>query len=198
VTDIEELFEQAVAQMPPSRLSAAQVYASGRARRRRRRGAAAGSAVSAGVAVLLVGIAAVTGGTPTVTSTPSGVVMWAGAADNSNLYLVTDKCAEPENEPSPLPSGYTIHNGFIRDPVTSSPTLQSLESPAADSSYPPMLAPSPVQRCDELFASRDGGRSWRSQGLLPGPLRHGSRWTGLGQRRQRGALVGGTQKRPTP
>jgi hypothetical protein len=97
--------------------------------------------------------------------------MWAGAGDNSHLYLVTNKCVEPHTErsPSPLPSGYTIRNDVIRDLATSSPALESPASPAADSSYP-LLAPSPVQFCDELFASQDGGRSWRSQGLLPGPL----------------------------
>src|SRR5258706_6673471 len=149
MTDIRELFEQAVTQAPPSRLSAAEIYHAGRRRWRRRRITGATAIVSTGIAVMLVGgvgVIAQTGDVPgprrsalgpTERSSPMGPLRWAGMADADHLFLIRATCTPDASQASPGPSA----------------------SPAP-----------PRPRCDEFLASDDGGVTWQSRGLLPETL----------------------------
>jgi hypothetical protein len=107
MTDIRDLFDEAVTGLRPSRLSADEIYQAGRDRWRRRWTAAAGAFVSVGVAVVLVGVVATSGGSNTVAppTLPPGTVRWAGLADAEHLYVAVNECgrgtvADPSRPPT--------------------------------------------------------------------------------------------------
>ena len=100
MTDIRELFDDAVADAPPSRLSAHEVFRTGRARPpaadRARRGLA-----GTGVAVLLAGVFALPGTRgPEVFGPAARGSYWAGMADRDHLFMIRNRCPNQYPEPS--------------------------------------------------------------------------------------------------
>jgi hypothetical protein len=137
MTRIQELFDEAVSSVPPSRLSADAVF--GAVRRRRRTTALVAASVVfvlAGVTTIVVGASLAPSdraNPPSGAATP-GPLVWAGRGDADHLYRVTNVCGEnpwlrPSNTPPPSPE----------------PTRPD---------------------CNLLWASADGGATWTQRGLM--------------------------------
>ena len=116
---IEELFRDAVADAPPTRLTADALYDAGRRRRAWFRGGLA----ALGVAVVgaLVGTAVVQPAGPNQSTfdNQTGPIAWAGAGDRDHLYLLRDDCA----------ASYRVE--FIKHPAA---TYDSPHCPQLDAS----------------------------------------------------------------
>src|SRR5215470_15969317 len=98
---IEQLFQDAVADAPPTRLTPGKLYEAGRRRRNWFRGglAALGLAVAGVVAgAVAVGTA---GPAPSTFDNQNGPIRWAGAGDKDHLFLLSNDClpAQRANHP---------------------------------------------------------------------------------------------------
>jgi hypothetical protein len=138
MTRIQELFDDAVSTVPPSRLTADAVL--GVARHRRR----TATAVAASVSLVLVGLTTIGIGmglagsdtaNPPSGAAPPGPLVWAGRGDADHLYRVTYICGENPLLPRP--------------------------------SDTPPPSPEPIRSdCNMLWASADGGATWIERGLM--------------------------------
>src|SRR5690242_6687643 len=113
MTQLPELFEQAVADTPPSRLSAHDVLTTVRFERRRR------AVLASATAAILVGLATVTGAMlvrntsiPPAGSAPPGMIVWAGRGDADHYYKVENICGyNPRFTPSATPPAGAVDLG---------------------------------------------------------------------------------------
>jgi BNR/Asp-box repeat len=89
---IEQLFQDAVADAPPTRLTPEKLYEAGRRRRTWFRGGLA--ALGVAVAAALVGTIVVNpaGSTPSTFDNQNGPIRWAGAGDKNHLFLLSNDC----------------------------------------------------------------------------------------------------------
>ncbi len=153
MTELPELFDEAVSAPPPSRLTAADIFGASRARRRR------SIAVAAGLVVVLGTLAAVTGlglagrhsANPPAGTAPPGPLVWAGRGDADHLYALINICGHnPRVDP-------TV-SGTVVDLGTDAPPGYT---PPPDPNATPS-GPAPI--CYRLLTSSDAGVSWVPRG----------------------------------
>ncbi|MGN9909744.1 hypothetical protein ACTMTJ_19545 [Phytohabitans sp. LJ34] len=167
MTELRELFEEAVGAPPPSHLTAGDVYKTGR-RRHRVRTALAAACAAAVAGVLLAGGGLLLPGRsgqdlpagdpptpPAVSGTP---VQWAGAADATHLYLARMGCATPSTScPKTISQLYGSGDGGRTWTRRGAP----LQAPRLAVVGPQTLLASVFTgRAQTLTASTDGARTW--------------------------------------
>ncbi len=154
MTALPDLFDEAVADAPPSRLTAMDVLTAARLRRRHRATVSASLVITVALATLAT--ANVVGRhspNPPTGAAPPAPLVWAGRADADHLYKVENICgANPLTDPSAVGSD----DGYSTD--SPAPSGQR-----ADPS--PMIGPN----CNRLLASSDGGATWSARADMQTP-----------------------------
>jgi hypothetical protein len=104
VTEIRELFDEAVSAPPPSRLTADSVYRVARTQRLRAVAAMVSLVVAVAGGITVAGaLATGHGANPPAGTAPPGTVVWAGRGDATHLYVLTNACPE-SIPPTPGPT----------------------------------------------------------------------------------------------
>ncbi|MEH1164653.1 sialidase family protein [Micromonospora sp. CPCC 205539] len=186
MTELRELFEEAVNSAPPSRLLADEVYAAGRRHRRRRRWAIANGAAAVVIAVAAgTGIAASVAEGPTVTGEtgsnqqqPSpGVLPHSGeqvqsvrAADARHLYLTMStrlNCSKERCAKSVLQLVGSDDGGRTWTDRGGPINTAGVEVLGPDRLLAIIVSDTTDAGARTLQTSTDGGRSWRPLDRAP-------------------------------
>lgn len=182
----ERFRDAAEMDMPPSRLTADEVYAAAWKRRRRRIEVCTAAAVIIGLLVAIVGLDLRSSGRDGVTEAPDpsptagardpdqlprdwpastrdGQVVWATAGGGGRLYAVITRCGPSDCTTQLLGSDDAGATWTVRQAEFGKGYDWQVTAPAADVLYRAVTRidpTSPITPVEELTLSRDGGRTW--------------------------------------
>ena len=98
---IEQLFQDAVADAPPTRLTPGELYAAGRRRRNWFRASLAALGVAVAGAVVGAVVVNTAGPAPSTFDNQNGPIRWARAGDQDHLFLLSNDCLPSQRANQP-------------------------------------------------------------------------------------------------